>query len=671
MSERQPCFSKEPQSLISLNEACGMLSISPATAKNWIKLGKLTPSGENMQFDINYIEGLRLEIKLGKNLRLKSRRNKTAVGGKALYKDYIHNKRNLVAAQKLLALDGMLSEERMRILLADSAVRLYCQSRNRASIGLREFLAAEPCNDVFRLLVRDLLKTDNVNDDFISEISDFSEQIAFDPTEDTLGFIYISLTGMQKRKSSGTYYTPTRIVRRLLESLGHVMDFEGKAFLDPCCGTGNFLICLINMGASVHNIFGRDIDEISVQITRINVFLLSENISADELYSHFAVEDSLKAEITDRYDAVIGNPPWGYEFSEEDRRYLSAKYKTAAGSGIESFDLFIEKGISLLKDNGALAYVLPKTLLTAAAHLETRRIIMNSCSLKFAAYLGNAFKGIQCPAVILGAVKDCRKEIKGCSVWTKMREFTINQSRYFGDNITLSLDVTDEENDCLNKISSADNAVYLRNNAKFALGIVTGGNGDCLSAEKRAGYEPILRGSDISRYKIKPAGSYILFEPSKFQQSAPEEIYRAPEKLLYRFIGEAPVFAYDDAGTLSLNSCNILIPQIEGLHIKYILAILNSSVTAFFLQKTFNSVKLLRSHIEAVPIPFASQDIQERITERVNRIMSIDGGIGDMYEALDDDIMGLYRLSPEHIKTIKSAVQGRNSGEGRNKRSPT
>lgn len=56
----------------------------------------------------------------------------------------------------------------------------------------------------------------------------------------------------------------------------------------------------------------------------------------------------------------------------------------------------------------------------------------------------------------------------------------------------------------------------------------------------------VLKGSDIQRYKVCPSGNYIRFEPESFQQVAPIEIYRAKEKLLYRFISEVPVFTYDN-----------------------------------------------------------------------------------------------------------------------------
>ena len=159
---------------------------------------------------------------------------------------------------------------------------------------------------------------------------------------------------------------------------------------------------------------------------------------------------------------------------------------------------------------------------------------------------------------------------------------------------------------------------------------------------------------------MKETDNYIQFAPEKFQQVAPTEMYRAEEKLLYRFIAEVPVFTYDNQQTLSLNSCNILIPQIEGMNIKYVLAILNSSVAAYFINKKYNSVKLLRSHIEALPIPMVSAEKQNGIIKKVDHIMNSNENISGLYEEIDKEIMGLYNLNKHQQLIIKNVLKEKN-----------
>ena len=109
-----------------------------------------------------------------------------------------------------------------------------------------------------------------------------------------------------------------------------------------------------------------------------------------------------------------------------------------------------------------------------------------------------------------------------------------------------------------------------------------------------------------------------------------------------------------------MNSCNIVIPEIDGIEMKYVLAILNSSVASYFVTKKFNSIKLLRSHIEQIPIPIVSKDIQVAIVKKVDRIMNSSENISGLYEELDGDIMALYGLNANQIETIQTALSRKN-----------
>ena len=162
----------------------------------------------------------------------------------------------------------------------------------------------------------------------------------------------------------------------------------------------------------------------------------------------------------------------------------------------------------------------------------------------------------------------------------------------------------------------------MKGSAVFALGIVTGDNRSYLSDSPGKGREAVLRGSDLFRYRYRSSDTFLRFAPASFQQCAPEAVYRAEEKLLYRFICNQPVFAYDNQRMLSLNSANVLIPRLEGLSCKYVLAVLNSRMAQFFCGKSFRSVKLLRSHIEQIPIPAASEAEQEEITGLVDQLLA-------------------------------------------------
>lgn len=141
---------------------------------------------------------------------------------------------------------------------------------------------------------------------------------------------------------------------------------------------------------------------------------------------------------------------------------------------------------------------------------------------------------------------------------------------------------------------------------------------------------------------------------------AQPQFYRAKEKLLYRFISEVPVFAYDNRQRLSLNSCNILIPEIEGMEMKYVLALLNSSVVAFYLRAKFHSVKLLRSHLESIPLVRTDFSTQKAVMDMVEEMEGSQANREKTYCQLDDIIFDLYSLKKEERESIRKALSGKN-----------
>ena len=662
LDENQMSFFNMQKDAFTIDDICKTLSISKATAKNWIRLGKIVPDMNGQLFSPEYIEKFVANLKSSNNTKLKRRRNKKNATGEVLYKDYVHTASNQKLVADLLEL-GIVEDERdLLIVLANFAVQLYYQCHKTQYFDnnvLLSFLSQEHTGE-FHILIKDLIGNHTIDSALIDKLQPaLTKEILFVKGEDSLGFVYISLQDIGQRKSSGAYYTPEKVVNELIDRLyENDPNLKAKTICDPCCGTGNFLLSLGVKGIDYSNLYGQDIDPISVFLSRINIALMAPEISALDIRSRIIIGNTYFETFTQKFDIIVGNPPWGSDFSEADALQCRRVFKTAIGKSIESYDLFVEKALSMLKHKGVLAFVLPEAILSVAAHDTVRRLIIDSCSFRFISYLGNVFSGVQCPSIILGITPDDKKTVVGCKVSTGNNTFVISKPRAFSDGM-LSLNVSDEENQCLDAISNIKNATYLKGKAKFALGIVTGNNKEYISTEKKDDNEIILKGSDIQRYSMTPSGNYIRFVPESFQQVAPVEMYRAKEKLLYRFISEVPVFTYDDRQTLSLNSCNIVIPDIDGLEMKYILAILNSSVAAYFISKKFNSVKLLRSHIEQMPIPVVPMDVQVSIIKKVDRIMNSSENISGLYEDLDSDIMELYGLATKHSDVIKNALRGK------------
>ena len=700
---------------ITLGDLCQQLSISRATGRNWLRLGKIESQGKRpdgeVYFTEAYVRSVKESLKTGERQLLRSRRNKGYVSGKCLYDRYVSE--NCVSTSEVKKLADVLAERGvcvtesvMRALLADCALKLLISSgallrdgcndtktgntgenadrviedfTGKAGFAENELLLAYIDGSfpvgIWNVLIDDIIGDPGKTSDWIKANREFFDiHYEYQKGEDIPGLLYMSIRDIGSRKAAGSYYTPTDIVRKMADDvfgdIGERMERIKHRLLDPCCGTGNFLIQLPD-DIELCNIYACDIDEFSVQLARVNLALnrLTDKCDSNEatgiqtIYENvvctdFLIKARFVSEFADHeFDIIIGNPPWGYAFGSDMRRYLKTAYRTAQGKGIESYDVFVERALELLEYGGALAFVLPEALLDVRNHSAVRQLIAESANVRHVDFIGDVFSGVQCPAVTLRLEKSRDAgHCEGAEIEKNGEAFVIMDDRPL-DAHGFALRISDEEYRLLAKLEAAENCVRLKEQADFALGIVTGDNKRYLSNECLDGMEPVVTGSDVYRYRYQDSGKYVDPDLALYQQAAPAELYRAPEKLIYRFINRQLVFAYDDRQRLTLNSCNVVIPRVEGLDTKYIMAVFNSRVAQYMYEKRYHAVKVLRSHIESIPIPLADVRSQREIIQMVDNLMTCEH-MCDLYDEIDDAVRRLYGVGDEDYEFIRRTLSG-------------
>jgi hypothetical protein len=75
------------------------------------------------------------------------------------------------------------------------------------------------------------------------------------------------------------------------------------------------------------------------------------------------------------FDAVIGNPPYGFVFAKSDLPYLASRFRTFA-SVQDGYVAFVEKAHILLRDNGHFGYIIPSAWLGGPSYLPLRRYLL-------------------------------------------------------------------------------------------------------------------------------------------------------------------------------------------------------------------------------------------------------------------------------------------------------
>ena len=142
----------------------------------------------------------------------------------------------------------------------------------------------------------------------------------------------------------------------------------------------------------------------------------------------------------------------------------------------------------------------------------------------------------------------------------------------------------------------------------------------------------------------------------KFQQVAPTHKYRAKEKLVYKFISKKLSFVYDDQQRLTLNSANIVIPNFKHISTKTVSALLNSSLFQFIFAKKFNSVKILKSHLEALPFPEMESNTNDKLDTLVDNYIESQNTI--YLAEIDSEVFKIFDIDEKQKKYIYEQLKG-------------
>jgi predicted RNA methylase len=104
------------------------------------------------------------------------------------------------------------------------------------------------------------------------------------------------------------------------------------------------------------------------------------------------------------FDVVIGNPPWGYDFSEEELRYLRQAFRPIIVRMIDSFMFFVTKACALVRQRGRVGMIVPDVMLYQVDNLRLRELLLEKFRLALAVNLGDrVFARVTRPSCIFVA----------------------------------------------------------------------------------------------------------------------------------------------------------------------------------------------------------------------------------------------------------------------------
>jgi len=482
-----------------------------------------------------------------------------------------------------------------------------------------------------------------------------------------------------------------------------------------------------------NHLFLVDNDVWACQIAAINLYLKAKSVDpnchirkmnifcADALRRWENLSPSpnnINKLFTRKYDLVVGNPPYIVVNQLQAPKELIRLYKSyrSAAFKINTFALFIERGIELLKSNGLLGMIVPNTLLTQVYFEPLRKYILNTSKilriLDTKRMFDNAF--VENCILLLQRESEAFERTKNaaeCVVSTSngdrknfqfmpaapgslqstaqipQHHFEKAPFNMFNVRIDEQVFVLMEKiangNPTLGEICESHDGVN-PGNAKHKLIVAEKLDETC---------KKVLNGKNIGRYWLKWGGLYVRYNRNLLTKSDNVRWGHQPSldsaKILTRQTADRIIGTLDNGEYYTTNSIHttILKDGANGFDLKYLLALLNSKLISFYYRKlfpedgqVFSQVKLI--NLRQLPLkPISPEDqnyfiaqvdalLQER--KAVEEIGNNKGHDTPEYladvemmlchlrerdEMLDQKVYELYQLSPDEIQTIECELR--------------
>ena len=441
---------------------------------------------------------------------------------------------------------------------------------------------------------------------------------------------------------------------------------ESISVLDPACGEGILLDefsrefhllykktinCLgIDIEREVVNYNNKHFDNESFRFICKNTIIPSEKITASNYWRHQIKE----------LDFVIANPPWSSEkvFSKTELKHAGYEFDTGQ---YDSYVLFIELCLKLVKKDGLLAFIIPDSLFSGE-NKRLREHLVKNTQIKVIARLGEKLFPNVNRATSIIIVKNSNPTLESSTKCYRLdtterkkylagtldifdsfekKNHLVLQKRFADNqNFIFDIDTRKEEESLLEKI--AFNSIDWKSKFRFGRGVEISKSGkivkcehcnsaqgyskkqlntgckvcqfcgkvtsvkesniyEIISTTEKAGYLPMYVGENLHRYSFDGI-RYILpsVEGINYKNA---ELYFPPKILIRKTgLGIYACIDYDSTYTSqTIYSCNYL-KNDNLVSLEYYLGVLNSRLMYYYYLKKYGENEW-KSH------PYLTKDI--------------------------------------------------------------
>lgn len=491
------------------------------------------------------------------------------------------------------------------------------------------------------------------------------------------------------QKDLGAFYTDKEVVTYVLRLLEIK---EGTTILDPACGCGSFLFPLYDMAIlsgkpSLLDIYGVDIDERAVSFTRNALKSIiggqSEKISetnvllGDFVFNNLALESSTQGagrfnEVRNKggFDYIIGNPPYNVKDVTKKKVTLSKDIHRTLAEGSKNMPIyFILRGLELLKDNGVIAFVLPKSLLYVKKYDAFRKYLLRNFVITRIAEIGMKFRNVRGEQVIIFIKKS--KPANGSSIeFVSLHKYSNNSNEipfsvtqeYFLDKPSIPIFSDPDVFSVIRHITS--NSEKLSNFVEYKVF-----RGLPLHIKKIIEGSPqiskisdnsCVRGKDVTKGNLKRICLFDL----KTKEIPKADKLKKPKIIMQNiYSSESGIISYlDEIGIITTETVtNVFMENHKKL--KFFYALLNSKLINFYLFNVIFAQSKLTMHmdghyIEQIPIVW-NEDSEEsrKIMGIVDQIQNAkESELKGLFSRLDTLVYELFGLNVHMTKVVENTM---------------
>ena len=409
------------------------------------------------------------------------------------------------------------------------------------------------------------------------------------------------------------------------------------------------------------------------------------------------------------FDAIIGNPPYIHSrdelIADREKKYFYEKY-TVSEYQLNTFCLFIERGLELLKSDGLLGYIIPNYWLSTSNDKNLRDFIFKQNDVYDLINVYNIFKDAIVDTLILTVAAKKRKDPK-MLVAAIDRRIKVLEEKYlkiadrdwfFEKTIAVNelnedLEVSFKETFELSANRTISNYLI----SKFGAKLYEVGKGippqtrrhsqeKVYESEKKKdnNYKKLLRGKHIKHFQVEWSKDWVRYGENLAAPRNPQ-IYKGERILLKRIISKPLIDAsLMKDNYICLTDVITLLPKTGEVDCRYFLGIINSKVCSSYIRTRNVNLdrdvfpKINANTLDTFPVPDPNsipKSEYENIVTLVDQIQAkmpqaskfhdagnhrayqgISNEIDYLEDRLNHSVYKLYSLSPQEIKFIEKVA---------------